>query len=165
MHHEQAAADLRWFWREASGDLGLSSNFMAVVSRIEGATPAGNTGEPDVRRLEAAARARRISATLGGMAPDAIRVLRLAFGSPDGDLRMVALSTTECEDAYRRSRTRRPPAEWFERLSISARKGDDLERRRTWARIQASAQLALSRALDAYVSTRVHLDAEPQSQP
>lgn len=152
--HERAAADLRWFWMEAHGDLGLRSNFNAVVSLIEGASPSGRAGEPQVHVLEAAARARHISRTLEAVTPHMVRILRLAFGGSDDRLRTLAIATMECADAHRRSRSLRPVAEWFDRLSAAARKGDDLERKRAWVKIQASAQQALSRALEAYVGAR-----------
>jgi hypothetical protein len=156
--HEEAAAELRWFWRESSGELGLRSNFTSLVARLEGGGPMAVSTELDNRRIQAARRARGIQTALDELSAADWRVLWLAFGA-DGAaagterLWLVALETEVFGEEYRRSHTTRPPLEWLRRVADAARRGE-WERRRLWTKIQASAEQELGRALSTYLVAR-----------
>lgn len=151
MRVEEIGAELRWYWRESHGELGLRSNFTSMVARLEGGAAPQAVPEVDGRRLEAARRARRIARRLEEMPAHLVRALWLVFAAPESaGLRLVAIDEPECVEAHVRSRSKRKRAEWYDRLTKAAQLGYDIERRRLWIRIQAAADKRLCEALDAY---------------
>jgi hypothetical protein len=150
---ERIAADLRFFFRDAAGAIGLKSNFGGMVASLEGGgfNPR-HTYEVDERKLQAAERARKISAVLDELGWERV-VLGVAYKYPDGDERLIGiLATTKAE--YKRSRTKRDLRDWLDRL----RQNKDSGRRFTFALLRDEALQLLTRALDEYsrVSNRLN---------
>lgn len=79
-HHE---ADLRWFFCESDGSLGLHSSFESMVERMQLAGAQMSVQvvhDVSDRLLEMAMRARQISRGLEAMQSDRAKVLKLVYG-------------------------------------------------------------------------------------
>lgn len=154
----EAESELRWYFRESAGELGLRSSFSSMVARLEGVYSTRIVTEMDPRRLGAANRARSIAKVLAGVTPINARVLLVAFGSgtdtPSETLAAVAGETTECVEEHRRARSTRPLGEWMLRLAKAAREGRDTGRRSLWVRMHAAAEGRLECALEEYMRQR-----------
>jgi hypothetical protein len=88
-------AELRWYFTEADGDMGLRSLFPAMVARLEvgGRTGGRPITEMDDRWLLAASRARRISRALELLAA---ADLRRADAPPPADRRVGDVQVLHC---------------------------------------------------------------------
>lgn len=151
MRRGELEAELRWFFSQADGEMGLRSNFTGIVARIEGGGGTGVAHHVDTRRLEAAARARRIAAALSSVSKPERTVLFAAYSrEPESRLLCVMLHTPEAREAHRKSRSTRSLGVWLERLCAAVKSPHEFERRRTFARIHAAAVRSLEGALDAY---------------
>lgn len=151
---ERVAAELRWYYREAEGDMGLRSNFGPMVTRLQGLTGGGALHlELDGRQVAAAGRARRVKAALVQLSVTHWGVLAVAYGQPGGALNLVGiiamLKSTETE--HQLSRTTRPLPDWLERLG---RRPTTTLRQRLYARLKGEAERLLEEALDAYSAAR-----------
>lgn len=151
MRRETAEADLRWYLRDARGELGLHSNYGGMVATLQGGGRSGDHHRVDLRQMEAAARARRIEKALTHVGKEHLRVLYAAY-SVDPDQRFVAVLAVlpEALEEHRRSRSTRSFGNWLARLFASARKGHDYGRRRLFAKLHSAADGTLRGALDAY---------------
>lgn len=150
--NEQAAANLRWYYRLSDGEMGLQSNFGSLVARLEGRGGTGQQTEIDGRRLEAAARARRISKALEKLDQVPRKALRAAFGGGEAlDLVSVVLMLPEASEAHRRSRTSRPIREWLKKLCATA----DPVRRRMFLELSRAAEQMVDSALSRFASEEV----------
>lgn len=151
MTREEIAAELRWLFRDSRGELGLKSNFGGVVARIEGGGPGSDAHHVDMRRIEAATRARHISKVLDALPKTHFTVLFAAFAwDADHKLLWVMRETPEAVEEYGKSRSTRLMRDWLERLCVAARNEANYERRRVFARIHAAAEKLLREALNAY---------------
>lgn len=110
------AADLRWLFSESDGELGLRSNFGALVAGLEGGGHSARVShEVSDRVMESAERARTIRKTLEAIPAWARVVLGVTFRRADGELAlMAALSSAVLE--HKRSRTKRAVGDWLQRL-------------------------------------------------
>jgi hypothetical protein len=161
---DQARIDLGWFWSESDGELGLQSNFNAIVARIEGRSPEGSPTEIDDRKLDAALRARRISRALGSLPPKVVRILFLRFADRDDKPVLLRLVDVASElmitaDHHRRSKSQRPLSAWTARLFQSDLLSLDLDRRRVLREIRSAAVDAVDAALVAF--TRANVERRP----
>lgn len=162
----QDEADLRWFWTESDGAMGLKSLFPAQIAQLQ--IGAGRRGthtpiqhEVDGRLVEAATRARLISRALECMPRGHVRVLRAAYGDAHhhqlrpiyADLADLAPETDAAQKAHRRSRTTRALAEWLIRLAKRATRGEQ-EPKRILYLVRSEAEATLVSAHRAYVQSR-----------
>jgi hypothetical protein len=157
---QEASSDLRWFWREAAGEMGLRSNFESVRLRLQGVY--GNrTGavEMDHRALGAASRVRAIHRRLERVPDDQVRTLFAAYGLvvfpgllPWGRCAGVLPLQPLSQQAHHRSRTKRSIEDWLSRLHRNARKsGASSPERELAGELQRDAESALIRAENMYL--------------
>lgn len=161
----QDEADLRWFWTESEGHLGLKSSFAAQVTNIQLGARRGTwtpiQREPAGALVAAAARARQVSRVLEAVDRQHVLVLLAAYGEAAhpqlqaayGELAELVTRTTAARQAHRRSRTTRPLSDWLQRLARRADKGE-LGPRRMVADIRAEAEGRLVAAARAYTDAR-----------
>lgn len=162
----QDEADLKWFWTEADGDLGLKSMFPQQMAQLQIGNGARGTHtpkqlEPDGRLVEAATRARLVSRALETCRPEHVRILRAAYCESVfrpirvlyGELAELVTRTDAARQAYRRSRTTRSLEEWLTRLAARAEKGE-AEPRRIVYQVRGEAEARLVAACRAYVGAR-----------
>lgn len=153
---QRLAADLRWLFTAADGEMGLRSNFSGMVASLEGGGhSAPSSFDPDDRKLQAALRSRRIRRSLD-MVPDWARVvLGVVYRHPTGgeSALICALSSTVAE--HRRSGTKRGVADWLERTSTSKSAG----RRLLYVKLRMEATELVEKALDLYAGARSELAA------
>ncbi len=127
---------LEWYFNWSDGELGAPSNFMAMVAVIS--TGCSSRGHPATEvtegRLEAAARARRISRSLQRLDARDQRVLRAVYG-PDarelpilGKAAPIAALTAVAQTAHADSHSARSLEDWLVRLTwrVSEKLGDQL---------------------------------------
>lgn len=153
---ESICADLRWFYRDSEGALGLKSNYGGMLASLEGGGfhPTGSY-EVDMRKLEAAERARHISIALGNTKLWARVVLAVALRYSDGDVRLIgALASTNAE--YRRARSRRSLVEWLERTYLSK----DTRRRQLFSNLREEARALLCSAVGDFARVTSELARE-----
>lgn len=146
--HERHAADLRWYFRDSPGELGLRSNFGGMVASLEGGgwTPKP-THEVEERRLQAAERARRVLRALEGCPVWARVVLSIAYRYADGEQRLIGALSAAAQE-HRRSRTKRSLADWLERM----RKSKEPLRRKLYSDLRLNMLGLLEEALESYTS-------------
>lgn len=144
--HQRWAADLRWLFSEADGEMGLRSNFGALVAGLEGGGHSARVCH-DVadRTMEAAERARTIRRALEDVPVWARVVLGVAFRRADGELALMAALTSAASE-HRRSRTKRPIQEWL----AKTRDNKSRERRLLYARLRSEASDVVEEALDLF---------------
>lgn len=146
MTFQEASADLRWYFRDSAGAMGLRSNFGGMVAQLEGGGFHQRAGyEADQRALEAAERAREIRKALDASPVWAQVVLRIAYRLMDGERRLIGI-TTSAALAHARSRSKRELGEWLEKCRTSK----DMGRKKEWAALRAESQGLLEDALSAY---------------
>lgn len=151
---DRNAAELRWYYREAEGDMGLRSNFAPMVSRLQGVLGGGPLRlELDGRNVAAAGRARRVKAALEQLGVGQQYVLGVAFGNPREPRNVEGLVCTlkSAEEEWRLSRTTRTLPDWVARLG---RLPTTQLRARLYARLRGEAERLLEEALDAYSAAR-----------
>jgi hypothetical protein len=158
----EAGHEIRWFFRDAAGDMGLASNFGGMVAALEGGgfCPAPSY-EISSSRLRAATEAREIRKALDTLAERdiAARVLvGVAFRGEGADERhaLIAAMTLAAEE-HRRSRSRRPLPEWLEKQRTSK----EQVRRRKFLQLRDHAKAKLDEALEAYARCRCAKDQDP----
>ena len=146
--HQRWAADLRWFFLESDGEMGLRSNFGAVVAGLEGGGHTARVNHDVADRVMAAAeRARHIRRTMEAEAVPvwAQVVLRVAFRREDGELALMGALTSAVRE-HRRSRTKRSIEEWL----AKTRDSKSPERRLLYAQLRAEVTSLAEEALDLY---------------
>jgi hypothetical protein len=140
------AADLRWLFSESDGELGLRSNFGALVAGLEGGGHSASVShEVSDRVMESAERARTIRRALESVPDWARVVLGVAFRRADGELALMAALTSAALE-HRRSRTKRPIQEWL----AKTRDNKSKERRRLYVQLRMEATDVVEVALDLY---------------
>src|SRR6266851_8211265 len=113
MNLELAAAELRWYFRLAPGEVGLSSNFGPMVRRLQGIHAAPNGVPVDGQRMAAAGRMSRIEVRLKRLASSDQYVVRLAFsGETHRDLVRVLLTMPSAQAAFVQSKSKRSLFAW-----------------------------------------------------
>lgn len=161
-------AELRWVFTEADGDIGLRSNFGAMVGLLEIGARSGSSQplayEIDTDRIEAAAAERRIRRALDEIGRTNAQVLRVQYGpgrAPElqafGSLAGLALFTDAAIRAHRDSQTTRELPDWLARLSdrVAKKKGAaDPRERMMVGEIRREAEMLLARASGAYLKAR-----------
>jgi len=167
----QDEADLRWFFTEADGEMGLKSTFGGMVHQLQmgGGARGSYTPVPreaDGRLLEAATRARLISRALEACGREAAAVLREAYSALPvelaelfpafGELAALVVSTPAADRMWRRSRTNRVKVAWLVRRSLQARKGDPSAGSQVYE-LRREAEALLAGAARAYSRKRVEL--------
>lgn len=145
---QESSSDLRWFFRDSEGAMGLRSNFGGMVAQLEGGGYSQRAGyELDDRAVVAAERAREIKKALEASPIWAQLVLRIAYRQADGERRLIGI-TTSAALAHARSRSKRGLGEWIEKCRTSK----DMARKKEWAALRAESQGLLEEALSAYGS-------------
>lgn len=140
------AADLRWLYSESAGELGLRSNFGALVAGLEGGGHSARVShEVSDRVMEAAERARTIRRTLESIPVWAQVVLGVAFRREDGELVLMAALSSAVRE-HHRSRTKRPIQEWLEKT----RENTSGARRLLFAQLRSEVTDLTEEALDLY---------------
>jgi hypothetical protein len=140
--------ELRWFFLESQGDMGLRSNFESVARRIGGVYGTPQTsGDLDGRMFAAATRFKRVSNALKSLSVSHVSVLR-AFAH--GEMFAVMLGSKTARDEHMASRSRRHLAEWLLRISPKKDKPQSPAQMRAWIRIRASATRELDRAMEEF---------------
>jgi len=151
MNLELAAAELRWYFRLAPGEVGLSSNFGPMVRRLQGIHAAPNGVPVDGQRMAAAGRMSRIEVRLKRLASSDQYVVRLAFsGETHRDLVRVLLTMPSAQAAFVQSKSKRSLFAWVCRLLKNGRRSSDRERRRLYARLVDEAERRIDSSLTAY---------------
>lgn len=158
--YERTAADLRFYFRDADGAMGLRSNFQAMVSSLEGGgwTPKP-THEVGDHRMEAARRCREIHDVLELIPVWARVVLGVCYRSPDGQALFLG-ATSLAVDYHRRSKTKRYLWDWAERCRLSS----DQRRNRLWVEMRQNADAILEEAMDEYERVAVVLSRRGASR-
>jgi len=145
---QEAAADLRWYYRDSAGAMGLRSNFGGMVAQLEGGGFHQRASyEADERAIRAAERARNIRKALDSTPIWARVALGVAYRLADGERRLLGITVLAAGE-HRRSRSKRELGEWIERCRVSK----DLAKKKLWAKLRAEAQGLLESALSAYGS-------------
>lgn len=146
--HERHAADLRFFFRDAAGAMGLRSNFGGMVASLEGGGfhPKPNHEVAD-HVLFAAERARRVLRVLEACPVWARVVLSIAYRHADGEQRLMGALTAASQE-HRRSRTKRTLQDWLERM----RKSKEPLRRKLYSDLRLNMLALLEEALESYTS-------------
>ena len=129
--HPGDEEDLRWFFTDSAGDLGLRSNFMSVVRMIDQGVPqSGAPRDLDIHLIEAASRARLIQETLRRCDAASTEALRQCYGEPTpAELAVLgrAANLVRTSDALARehkaSRSRKAPDAWLQLLALRLTKG------------------------------------------
>ena len=175
-HNQSAEADLRWFWNEADGDMGVRSSFPAMVARLEcgGATGGRPIMEIADHCLEAAGRARIISRALHELPEHHQRVLGAAFGPCAHELpglgmaAPVAPMTEAALAAHKASGTDRSIEEWLVRLCarVNSKKAraSNAQDRLAFEAIRDEAQASLRRAVNAFDVAHLALRSQRRSR-
>jgi hypothetical protein len=158
--HPGDEEDLRWFFVESAGAMGVRSNFGAIVRMIDGgrSPQSGMPREIEGRILASAGRARAVQATLERCGDEHAQVLRRCYGETSpaelavfgkaGNL--VPLSSL-LEQGHRASRSKRPIAEWLQLLAARLGKGTAGLKDRALAReLTRDAEAMLTQAQRAY---------------
>lgn len=145
MNHTELLAELRWYFLEASGDLGLRSNFDAVAKRIGGIySPPTTSGDLDGRLFNSAVRHRRVDKAIKAMPPRSVIVLH---AHAHHEMLGVMLIQRSAERAHRLSRSARSLPDWVAKLAPNRERPPKVEHQRLWLHIRADAQRELDRAL------------------
>jgi len=160
----RADSELRWFFADADGDMGLRSNFPAMVTSLQMGGRSGSVTPVSVelndRWFEAATRSRLCRRALEAIGPVRAHLLFCAFGgcrevAPFGRTTGVVPLTRAARDAHQRSRSARSLEEWLYRLAWRVTHGapepEDSERLAT---ISREAERMLLSALGAFASAR-----------
>lgn len=146
--HQELLAELRWFFLEAAGDLGLKSNFESVARRIGGIYASQQTStDLDGRLLGAAMRHRRVNDAIKAMSPRNVIALH-AYSCHE--MLGVMLIQKSAHQAHRDSRSARSLPDWLAKLAPSREKPPKPQHQRLWLHIRADAQRELDRALNEF---------------
>jgi hypothetical protein len=120
----RAISDLRWYFTDAAGDMGLASNFEPMRAALErgGRSEGLHVVEANPRQFDAATRERHVRRALERLSEWDRQVLRAAFGRSERDLPAFGRATgvvpmTEAARlAHQHSGSPRPLEEWLARL-------------------------------------------------
>jgi hypothetical protein len=170
------AEDLIWYWNWAEGEVGVPSNYSAMVNAMRGGGRSGSRSrEIDEGRFAAATRMRLISRALQRLDPFNHNILFAAFGPHARELLIfekaapVAVLTKAARAAFQASHTNKSFEEWLLRLvhRASNRLGDHVaEDRATANAIAGEANVLLTRAMQAYSDAwRLRPGATGREQP
>jgi hypothetical protein len=141
------AADIRWLFNYAEGEMGLRSNFASMVAQLEGGGFHHSASyEMDERAISAARRAREVGQALQRCAGWAAVVLGLAFRCTGGEQRLTCALVSAAQ-AHKRSKSRRELPDWLEKQ----RRSKDQTKNRTWAKLRAEAQGLIREASLEYI--------------
>jgi hypothetical protein len=125
------AAELRWYWASATGEMGLKSNFEAICARIRLGVGLGGKlmAEMDERCIEAATRERHVRRALVKVSDRDAAILVHAFG-PDtreipvfGRATGVVPLTRVARNTWANSGTTRTLEDWLARLVVRVHTG------------------------------------------
>lgn len=164
-------SDLRWFFTEADGDMGLRSSFSAQMTQLQMGGGRRGTYVPQQREIDgrlvsAATRARVISRALEAIGRGYSYTLRCAYGIPAHpelhgfqELAGLVADTPAAQRLHRRSRTKRPLPDWLARMRLQAhplsdKKVPDLEAQRIVYEVRVEAESQLVAASKAYTLAR-----------
>jgi hypothetical protein len=165
---EALAAELRWYWADATGDMGLKSNFEAMRACIQRAASRGGKPNVDIdeRCLEAATREKHIRRALAQVPDREAIVLVHAFGPGIREIPVfgpatgVVPLTRVARQAWLNSSTNRSLEGWLARLLVRVHTGrssgpEHLARDRALLNaIRTEANQMLRAALLAYAACR-----------
>jgi hypothetical protein len=162
------AAELRWYWADATGEMGVRSNFEAMRARIQRAASRGGKPNTDIdeRCVEAATREKRIRRALAQVPDREAIVLVHAFGPGIRELPAfeaatgVVPLTRIARQAWVKSGTNRTLEGWLARLLVRVHTGrssgpENLARDRALLNaIRTEANQMLRAALQSYAACR-----------
>ena len=138
--------ELRWYFIDAGGDLGLRSNFESVARRIGGIySPPQTSAEMDGRLLQSASRFKRVDRAIKSMDPHLAVVLHAFAHHRELGVMLIQKSA---RDAHRAARSKRSLPDWLERIAPHKGKEQKPEHGRLWVRIRADATRELDRAMN-----------------
>lgn len=142
--------ELRWFYGEMAGEMGLRSNFMSLVNKLSGIySSADPNSNIDGRIMAAASRGRKIARSLKHLSDDHNKTLYLyAQGHPVDPLITIMAHSPTAHDLWCESRSRRKFGDWLVKLSHVD--GAPEKRVRTWLRIKSEARRQVDSALAAF---------------
>lgn len=148
----QLIGELRWYYNEMKGELGLRSNFMSIVNKLSGfygaADPNSNI---DGRILAAASRAKKVARGLARLQPDQSNILYLyTIGHPEEALMPIIINSKDAQNLHKKSRSRKPFEEWCLNLVPKKDCNPDDKRTRLWLKLKAEATRKLERCLSAF---------------
>ncbi len=160
--------DLRWYFNESSGAMGLKSNFAGMVMNIQAPRSHGNSCAAVIgeHQVEAASRARWVSRVLTAVGEDHARTLRAAYQARQsndpaaaalkafGELGSLVLESPATVEYHRRSRSQKPLLDWLLRIS---RKQASPAARSQCAEVRRDAEARLAKAARAYVEAKRQL--------
>jgi hypothetical protein len=160
----RSAADLRWYFCDAAGEMGLRSNFGAMVAGLEAGGRRGGAPMKDMdpRVIAAATRARRITRVLEHLAAAHLLTLARVYGSSEhpglesfGTLGSLFPETQAAHRAHVVSQSRKPFETWLFRRAqrVSAGKGSRAEQAFI-IEVSREAEAMLAAASRAYLRKR-----------
>ena len=166
-------ADLRWYFNESDGDMGLKSSFGPMVARLEAPLSRGGALilELDERKIAAASRARTVRRALESLQPQQAQTLREAYTTrPDHPQRPDALrrwrelaglvdGSEVALTAWRRSGSKRTLTEWLERI---VRPQASTTARASALELRREAEARLQGAMRAYSAARKRVTHTPR---
>jgi hypothetical protein len=153
------AEELRWFFSDSSGEMGMRSNYPSMILRIHygrSLRDGSPVSEIDEHALDAAYRARRIQRTLEAAGSLVSAMLWFTYGweAPAAlrkayqELAGLVFNSPVSYVAFRRSGTSRTFGDWLARLPKRGR--DDKEAQKILDRINVSAHNQLLQAQQCY---------------
>jgi hypothetical protein len=159
------AAELRWYWADATGDMGLKSNFEAMRARMQRAASRGGKPNVDIdeRCVEAATREKHIRRALAQVPDREAVILVHAFGPGIREIPVfgpatgVVPLTRVARQAWAKSGTTRTLEDWLARLLLRVHTGrghDPAGDAALLRAIRLEAQGTLRSAMKAYGALR-----------
>jgi hypothetical protein len=164
-HRDALAEELRWHWADATGEMGLRSNFEAMRARIQRAASRGGKPNTDIdeRCVEAATREKYIRRALAQVPDHEAIVLVHAFGPGIRELPAfgpttgVVPLTRVARQAWLSSSTNRSLEDWLARLLVRVHTGrshDPAGDAALLKAIRSEAEQMLGCALESYATRR-----------
>ncbi len=157
--HPRVADELTWRWQQADGDMGLHSNFTAMIAMIEsGGHGRGQLiAEIGEHCVKAAAKVRHIDRALAQLDGRDVEVLFAVCGAPTEDLAALLRAIPAARKAHALSGPQGPINAWgaalFERAVLQA----DPPACRLASAIRHQARALLARASGRYIEARRRL--------
>lgn len=154
--HPGVADELTWRWQWADGDMGLHSNFNAMISMIErgGHSGARPMAEIDDRSILAAAKVRHIDRALARLDDRDVDMLFAVCGAPTGDMAALLRLIPIAHKAHARSGSAQAIDEWVAQLFAHVASRADPIAYRLADAIRRQSRTLLGRASERYVEAR-----------
>lgn len=144
--------ELRWYYSEMSGEMGLRSNFMSVVNKLSGFYGANDPNSNiDGRLLAAAGRAKKVARGLKALSEEQqSTLLHYCNGHSIDPMLPIMLKSQLAYTIWKDSKSRRQFEEWLLKLVPKPGCDETDKRTRTWLKLKAEAQRNLDRAIASF---------------